>query len=61
MVVYCDGAHKDPWSLVVSPGLMPADWPATRIVVASGQRFTTEECFKDEKNDPDESFSTAIG
>lgn len=56
VVVYCDGKHTDPWYLVVSPDLAQADWPAARIVAAYGQRFTTEECFKDEKNDSDEGF-----
>ncbi len=56
VVVYCNGGHSDPWNLVMSPGLTRADWPAARIVAAYGRRFTTEECFKDEKNDPDEGF-----
>lgn len=28
-------------------------------MAAYGQRFTTEECFKDQKNDPDEGFHLA--
>jgi len=55
-VIAADRAHREPWFLIVSPGLTPDVWPAARIVAAYGQRWTTEECFKDEKNDGNEGF-----
>lgn len=56
IVVYGDVGHPDPWYLIVSAGITPAAWPWPRVVAAYGQRFTTEECFKDQKNDPYEGF-----
>ncbi len=56
IVVYGEPGHPDPWNLIVSAGLAPAQWPEERVVAAYGQRFTTEECFKDQKNDPYEGF-----
>ena len=40
----------------MSPGLTRTDCSAARIVAAYSQRFTTEECFKEDKYDPDEGF-----
>ncbi len=54
LVVYADSAHSDPWFLLVSPGL--ADYPWGHIVAAYGQRFTCEESYKDQKNDPGAGF-----
>lgn len=54
LVVYADTAHSDPWFLLVSPGL--ADCPWGHIVAAYGQRFTCEESYKDQKNDPGAGF-----
>jgi hypothetical protein len=51
-----DRQYREPWFLIGSAGLTPAAWPAARIVAAYGQRWTTEECFKDEKNDSNEGF-----
>lgn len=48
-------SHRS-WYLVVSPGLTQADWSKARIAAAYSQWFTTENCFPDEKNDPDEGF-----
>ncbi len=52
--MYAEPCYRDPWALVVSAGLQ--DWEPGRLVAAYGQRFTTEECFKDQKNDHYEGF-----
>ena len=54
LVVYADSAHVDPWFLMVSAGLADLAWGA--IVAGYGQRFTCEESYKDQKNDPGEGF-----
>lgn len=54
LVVYADTAHTDPWFLVVSSGLAAQSWG--EIVAAYGQRFTCEEAYKDQKNDPGAGF-----
>ena len=54
LVVYADTAHTDPWFLLVSAGL--GDRPWGDIVAAYGQRFTCEESYKDQKNDPGAGF-----
>lgn len=54
LVVYADKAHPDPWFLLVSAGL--DDRPGGEIVAAYGQRFTCEESYKDQKNDPGAGF-----
>jgi hypothetical protein len=54
VVVVAEVGYRDPWYLVVSAGLR--DWAAGRLVAAYGQRFTTEECFQDQKNDHYEGF-----
>ena len=54
VIVYAESGYRDPWYLVVSAGLR--DWEAGRLIAAYGQRFTTEECFKDQKNDHYEGF-----
>ena len=53
-VVYADQNHSDPWFLMVSAGL--AERPTGAIVAGYGQRFTCEESYKDQKNDPGEGF-----
>lgn len=54
LVVYADTAHADPWFLLVSAGLEARPWG--EIVAAYGQRFTCEEAYKDQKNDPGAGF-----
>ena len=54
LIVYADRVHADPWFLLVSAGL--ADRPWGTIVAAYGQRFTCEESYKDQKNDPGAGF-----
>jgi hypothetical protein len=54
LVVYADTVHPDPWFLLVSAGLKIHPWG--EIVAAYGQRFTCEEAYKDQKNDPGEGF-----
>ncbi len=54
VIVYAEPGYPDPWDLVVSAGL--TQWEPGRLVAAYGQRFTTEECFKDQKNDQYEGF-----
>jgi hypothetical protein len=54
LVVYADAAHPDPWFLMVSAGLADHAWDS--IVAAYGQRFTCEESYNDQKNDPGAGF-----
>jgi hypothetical protein len=55
LVVYADAAHlHDPWYLMVSAGL--ARRSAQEIAGAYGQRFTCEETYRDQKNDPHQGF-----
>lgn len=54
LVVYADTAHPDPWFLMVSAGLEARSWG--EIVGSYGQRFTCEESYKDQKNDPGDGF-----
>ena len=56
MVVWAQKGYPDPWYVAVSAGLSATTWPAPWITAAYGQRFTTEECFRDEKNDWYEGF-----
>jgi hypothetical protein len=50
LVVYADATHPDPWFLLVSDGLKDRPWG--NVVALYGQRFTCEESYKDQKNDP---------
>ena len=52
IVIYGEKGHPDPGYLVLSAGITPAQWPWARVGAAYGQRFTPEEGFKDQKNDP---------
>ena len=54
LVVYADTAHADPWFLLVSAGLQARPW--SEVVAAYGQRFTCEEAYQDQKNDPGAGF-----
>ncbi len=56
MVIGAEAGYSDPWFLVVSAGLRKATWPTRLITAATGQRFTTEGCFRDQKNDVYEGF-----
>ena len=56
MVIGAEAGYSDPWFLVVSAGLRKATWPTRLITAAYGQRFTTEGCFRDQKNDVYEGF-----
>ena len=56
IVIGADAGYPDPWYWVVSAGLRGAIWPASLITAAYGQRFTTEECFRDQKNPLYEGF-----
>ena len=48
--VGAEAGYSDPRFLVVSAGLRKATGPARLITAATGQRFTTKECFRDGKN-----------
>ncbi len=61
MVIGAEAGYSDPWFLVVSAGLRKATWPARFITAAYGQRFTTEGCFRDQKNDLYEGFQPRRG
>lgn len=54
LIIYGDGLYREPWHLIVSAGL--ASRTARAIVAAYGQRFTCEEAYRDQKNDPHEGF-----
>ena len=56
IVIWAEPGYSDPWFLLVSRGLRKSRWPARLITAAYGQRFTTEECFRDQKNDLYEGF-----
>lgn len=56
IIIYADKGHRDPWYLVVPLTVSVAEWPRDRIIRAYGQRFTTEECFRDQKNDHYDGF-----
>lgn len=56
LVVYAETEHPDPWYLLVSPGLTASEFSTQAVIDAYGQRFTTEECFKDSKNNRGEGF-----
>lgn len=53
-VVYGDGAHVEPWYLIVSAGL--AQRTGLEIVAAYGPRVRCEESYRDQKNDPHQGF-----
>ena len=54
LVIYANQVHTDPWFLLVSPGLAGRSWG--QVVALSTKRFTCEESYKDQKNQPNDGF-----
>ncbi|MCL5063695.1 MAG: hypothetical protein M1600_01190 [Firmicutes bacterium] len=54
LVIYADKVHTDLWVLLVSPGLAGRSWG--QVVALYVKRFTCEESYKDQKNQPNDGF-----
>ena len=61
IVIGAEPGYSDPGFLLVSRGLRKSRWPARLMTAATGQRFTTEECFRDQKSDWYEGFQPRRG
>ena len=61
LVIGAEPGYSAPGFLLVSRGLRKSRWPARLMTAATGQRFTTEECFRDQKSDWYEGFQPRRG